>query len=459
MDDGDRSPHLPDHSGPRDGHSLRSLFFNGWIRQNIDGHQFIIVGIENTIREFLGFCFISLRSSSRGQRSFMAVDRRHTLWDISQFLSKTNDVSLENGSSVRLWLRFFCLKDVYSVKTERIEVTADQVEEMQTDPNRWVEVPNDYEQFFTVGDLEKRTFELIQSEHIEIAVNRTENSGDDQEPRRLQIGSIVDVQDRQRRWNESVVRHIQFDDDDGDGNGFVTARVSVHYIGWDLKWDEIKTVTLFTKDSLIENMAEDGFLPKGTKTNGPKRDSNHFIPNPKRIAKSKFSESTMGGVISWRKMADFSSLLPREIRLKLWNGVWRKRRFAETPEVKGIKEVLRTFALLHLTREYNKRNERVPQDVKDRLSGAVTIPSEFISGFLKRKDNLSTMLTIFKGLKLRFVRDDEKMKATEDNFNELMADPIGASFNREDFLKTAYLQYLLYAFAAAEEDVVLEPIF
>ena len=64
------------------------------------------------------------------------------------------------------------------------------------------------------------------------------------------------------------------------------------------------------------------------------------------------------------------------------------------------------------------------------------------------------MQGIFEGLKKRFQTDDEgkkkkyekKLKDTEKNYTELTKDPLKSEFNEEDFLKTAFLQYMLYAY-------------
>ena len=65
--------------------------------------------------------------------------------------------------------------------------------------------------------------------------------------------------------------------------------------------------------------------------------------------KKKF-DSTLGGKISWKKVADFSSLLPRDVKLKLWNGIFKNEMDNKQSELKKISKVLRTFILLKLTR-------------------------------------------------------------------------------------------------------------
>ena len=61
-------------------------------------------------------------------------------------------------------------------------------------------------------------------------------------------------------------------------------------------------------------------------------------------------DSTLNGAISWRKVADFSALLPRDVKLKLWKGVFKTESDYTQPEQKRISKVLRTFVMLQLTR-------------------------------------------------------------------------------------------------------------
>ena len=330
--------------------SLRSLFLNGWIRQHVDA---IIIDIENTIENFIGICFIHLKSAAVGKILFMAVDRRHTLWDISQFLAKASGVGLGNSRRIRLKLPFVCLKDIYPIKTENMEVTAEDIEEMNVDPNRWVELPNDYEMYFTVGDIEERTMKWNQSDHIEIAVDYdlVNISGDNQRsPQRLQVGSIVNVQAKHGLhggWYESVIRYIRFEDREEEDD-YITAHVYVHYIGCKVEWDEIKTVELLTKDSLIESMEEEGFLPRGMKTTGPKC-WNNYVVNPEHSINVNH-DSTLGGVIHWRKVAELSALMSRDIKMKVWNEMFKTEQDYHEPECKRMSKVLQTFVMLSLTK-------------------------------------------------------------------------------------------------------------
>lgn len=64
------------------------------------------------------------------------------------------------------------------------------------------------------------------------------------------------------------------------------------------------------------------------------------------------------------------------------------------------------------------------------------------------------MNNIFDALKRRFVTDDDnkkakfakKLKVTEANYNELMMEPLKNEFNEDDYLKAAFLQYMLNAY-------------
>ena len=83
-------------------------------------------------------------------------------------------------------------------------------------------------------------------------------------------------------------------------------------------------------------------------------------------------------------------------------------------------------------------------------------PARFISAFLEQTNNLSTMKAIYEYLRQREIMGNEikteehakRMKVIEDNFNELMANPLQTIFMKWDYLKTAFLQYLIYAYEA-----------
>merc|ERR1711994_70926 len=75
----------------------------------------------------------------------------------------------------------------------------------------------------------------------------------DEERRALRVGDIVDAKDDQDKWYEAVIRYVDVDD-----NGM--ERIFVHYIGWNIKWDE----KLYALD-------RDHVQRRGTHTTSPHR--------------------------------------------------------------------------------------------------------------------------------------------------------------------------------------------
>lgn len=114
------------------------------------------------------------------------------------------------------------------------------------------------------------------------------------------------------------------------------------------------------------------------------------------------------------------------------------------------------FNLYDAVQECKKRNETVPNAVKDGLLNAVKEPSQFIANFLKENDvkMKRTVENIFIILRERYTTDNESKKGkyqgklitTLDNYEELTKDSLGKEWNEEDFLKNAFLQYMLYAY-------------
>ena len=52
----------------------------------------------------------------------------------------------------------------------------------------------------------------------------------------------------------------------------------------------------------------------------------------------------------WKKVADFSALMARDRKLKVWGGIFKTGSDYNAPEVNRISKVLRTFMMLYLTR-------------------------------------------------------------------------------------------------------------
>mmetsp|Transcript_28476 Transcript_28476/g.46759 ORF Transcript_28476/g.46759 Transcript_28476/m.46759 type:complete len:300 (+) Transcript_28476:51-950(+) len=167
-------------------------------------------------------------------------------------------------------------------------------------------------------------------------------------------------------------------------------------------------------------------------------------------------DTTLGGVVSWKKVADFSALLPRDVKLKLWNGVFKTETDLTQPEIKRLSKLLRTFVMLQLTREYKKRDETVPNEIKQQLQTAVREPAKFIAGLLKKDSAFmeKAFLSIYNSIVDGLHTDDDskkqkaakKINVAQENYAELSNETLQSEFNQNDFLKTAFLQYVLYAY-------------
>ena len=94
--------------------------------------------------------------------------------------------------------------------------------------------------------------------------------------------------------------------------------------------------------------------------------------------------------------------------------------------------------------------------MKQQLPGAVKEPSKFIASFLKKDEKFidQALLTIYDTICEKFKTDDDSKKAkyakkakmTQENYSELVREDLKREFNENDFLKTAFLQYMLYAY-------------
>ena len=98
-------------------------------------------------------------------------------------------------------------------------------------------------------------------------------------------------------------------------------------------------------------------------------------------------------------------------------------------------------------------DESVPVDIKQKIPGIVKEPSVFIKKFLKedRKFIEETLRIIYNGsVRSKFDRSSKryakKLKECEDDYNELIGHNLKMEFNKEDMLKNAFLQYMLYAY-------------
>eukprot|EP00484_Ammonia_sp_Unknown_P028283 CAMPEP_0197026992 /NCGR_PEP_ID=MMETSP1384-20130603/6993_1 /TAXON_ID=29189 /ORGANISM="Ammonia sp." /LENGTH=313 /DNA_ID=CAMNT_0042455779 /DNA_START=68 /DNA_END=1006 /DNA_ORIENTATION=+ len=200
-------------------------------------------GIQLIITEYFSFLFIKFRydisdeSDKHDELRVLEKDRtfREMMLQIEEEekYEHIEDVDDTNKSlPVRVdgyptyccfWLRFFALRVIYAID-KRITVTQQQIDECNENPNRWVEIPSDYDKS-KVGDILEWLTESYDAEYVmEIAVEKFDLvkqvwpfrcaavSDSDDEPMwrfRLKIGDIVDCKDEQEKWYESVIRFVE----------------------------------------------------------------------------------------------------------------------------------------------------------------------------------------------------------------------------------------------------------
>ena len=249
-------------------------------------------------------------------------------------------------------------------------------------------------------------------------------------------------------------------------------------------------------------------------------------------------DPTMGGLINWVKMADWTTNLNPTIRDKLWEGIFKEKEEEkveekkepeeimeekldvdsvsmrngitsgtvlvkpardvieeepagqaveekveeeapaeepeeepDTPEVARIRKLLKVLTQLRLTGVYKKTKQAVPQHVKDNLMKAMKRPAQFIDTFLKQDpEEMQLKLTlIHKMLQLRLQKIADKRpqtprskqkkyrKQTETllmGFEDVKQAPFQSELNKQDFLRPAYMQYLIYAFCYEVESLI-----
>jgi len=186
--------------------------------------------------------------------------------------------------NVRIWLRFEMVKEIYAFHgTKRTKpITVEDIMAIEGDPERWVEIPDDYMKM-TVSALERvdegGKLSNLHKELLEIGVEfydpvicewpswntvdsaitsteTDEESADvDNEHHwtsKLKVGDIVDAKDDQDKWYESVIRYIDGPEED--------RKLLIHYIGWNLKWDEFLSALDSTR-----------IQKRGTHSHGPHR--------------------------------------------------------------------------------------------------------------------------------------------------------------------------------------------
>jgi len=191
------------------------------------------------------------------------------------------DIANEMDGDVRIWLKLGQMKSIFPGYAQNksphnpLALTLERLDD--DDDNRWVEVPDDY---LDTTWLEELVSTLTLSPLIAIEKRRADGSWPrtptDSWRSTLRCGDIIDANDeygQTGKWYESVVRCVYPSQHPKHG------QCKVHYIGWEMKWDEDIDV-----DS--QRLAK-----RGTHTNGPHRaHSSHgdvvsdYLTQPPQIA-------------------------------------------------------------------------------------------------------------------------------------------------------------------------------
>eukprot|EP01084_Bolivina_argentea_P312807 541590_1 len=134
---------------------------------------------------------------------------------------------------IRVWLKFRHIKHIYTVN-KNVKVTMNDLKD--ENPDRFVEVPDDYLHSITLNELELNDNESIviekkqdnngwpRADHYNYTENWKYN---------VKIGDIIDVKDLHDKWYEAVIRYIYPKTHENKN------KIIIHYIGWRITWDEM----------------------------------------------------------------------------------------------------------------------------------------------------------------------------------------------------------------------------
>eukprot|EP01084_Bolivina_argentea_P318173 551737_1 len=177
-------------------------------------------------------------------------------------------VELFNGNimpDIHLWIMFKNLKIIYPINKRNAFVTQQQIDCLPL-TQKWKQIPSDYSKI--------KLNQLSDSNSLSIAIEQQFDSRVSGEwPRakfknniewnKLESGDIIECKDAQNKWYEALIRYVY-----PNGHEYENC-VVVHYIGWNIKWDE--------RLSIIADIDRDRMAVRGTHTNGP------HAPIPKDI--------------------------------------------------------------------------------------------------------------------------------------------------------------------------------
>lgn len=246
---------------------LSKLFMVGFIRRLLsrsgsDSEQHIPEGIQIEIIQYVNWYFVRLRYDVDGdcfsllrRPSVVVVGRNEKETTVRSMKSLFKNILMPEGRNpymrdlnrafkLRLWMKFEYLKYIYPLEKEktnrRIGCSMEEIMEIEKEPNRWVELPDDHlhwglesvedidKLLVADGDNDKALEFGVSSMTSTLFASREPMS--DSKRQELNVGDIVDARDVETdRWSQAVIRYV----DDADGK----RKFIVHYIGRDVAYD------------------------------------------------------------------------------------------------------------------------------------------------------------------------------------------------------------------------------
>ena len=61
-------------------------------------------------------------------------------------------------------------------------------------------------------------------------------------------------------------------------------------------------------------------------------------------------DSTLEGLVDWQGVGHIAAVSPRDVKSKIWAGIFKTVADRKQPEIERLSKLLRTFGLLYLTR-------------------------------------------------------------------------------------------------------------
>ena len=273
---------------------LTKLLTFGYIRMSVESDRHIPVSIQSEIVKYVNLFLVRLNYNLHGDvvspddmqtPSILSINPDVTLSAVGQALERNGPIKYkcsEKNQFIKFWMRFKDICTIYQLDRNRknAECSLEDIMAIEEDPNRWVEVPDDYTKWtkFHIGyidcvsgvnndpdepqeiglefyDPQKRVWPSRIDLNAEMSSSEMNeqtyaDQGAQDWTRHLKVGDFADAKDYKGKWYESVIRYIEGAEDD--------RTMIVHFIGWNPKWDE-------------KVSANSSILRRGTKTKGPHR--------------------------------------------------------------------------------------------------------------------------------------------------------------------------------------------